>query len=74
MANNFSEYITKENERWDSIAYAAYGDVAEVNTLIEANPGIPITPMLAAGTRLRVPLKETVEPELDTSLLPPWKR
>lgn len=71
---NQTEYITKEGERWDEIAYKAYGDVAMVNTLIEANRNLPVTPRLEAGTRLIIPIQETLTADQNTDLLPPWKR
>ena len=46
MANS-TEYIASDGERWDTIAYKAYGDVNKVNDLIEANPTIPITAILS---------------------------
>lgn len=69
-----TEYIVKDGQRWDEIAYAAYGDVKMVNTLIEANPSIPITERLAAGTRLLVPIVENVAIDDTIDNLPPWKR
>ncbi len=70
----FTEHITTENERWDTIAYAAYGDAGAINGLIEANPTVPITATLSAGIRLLVPIVETVSVEIDSNILPPWKR
>jgi hypothetical protein len=71
--SEFTEHITKEGERWDTIAYAAYGDASEIKGLIEANPTVPIDPVLPAGVRLLVPIIETVSVEIDDKLLPPWK-
>lgn len=73
MANS-TEYIASDGERWDTIAYKAYGDVNKVNDLIEANPTIPIAATLDGGTRILIPIVESVEIEVDTALLPPWKR
>jgi phage tail protein X len=71
--SQLTEYITKEGDRWDTIAYAAYGDASEIQRLIEANPTVPIDPVLPAGVRLLVPIIETVSVEIDDKLLPPWK-
>lgn len=69
----FTEHITQQDERWDTIAYKAYGDATEVNRIIEANPKVPITPVLPAGIRILIPIIETVSVEVDDKLLPPWK-
>lgn len=71
---SFVEYITKEGERWDTIAFKAYGDPSRVNELIEANPSASILPILPLGTRLKIPVIEQGEVQLDSDLLPPWKR
>lgn len=70
---DFTQHITKEGERWDSIAYKAYGDANDINRIIEANPTVPITATLPGGIRLLVPIVETVAVEVDETLLPPWK-
>jgi len=80
--NNF-EYITRENQRWDQIAYAAYG-VTSINEnginepamkrIIEANPTIPIADKLAGGIILNIPVLESNSPKTNTELLPPWKK
>ena len=69
----YTQHITKENERWDNIAYEAYGDPNLINGIIEANPTVPITATLPAGIRLLVPIVESVAVEVDQTLLPPWK-
>ena len=71
--DEFTEHITQEGERWDTIAYKAYGDAAEVNRIIEANPTVPVNPVLPSGIRLLVPIVQTVSVEIDDKLLPPWK-
>lgn len=67
-----TEYIAKENERWDSIAYRAHGDASKYPQIVAANPDVPITDVLPAGTKLYVPIVQS--PQLDKNLLPPWKR
>lgn len=71
---SFVEYITKESERWDTIAFKAYGDTGRLNELIEANPAASVLPILTLGTRLKIPVVEQGEVQLDSDLLPPWKR
>lgn len=70
---SFTEHITTENERWDNIAYAAYGDAGAINSIIEANPTVPIVPLLPAGIRLQIPIVESVAVEIDETIMPPWK-
>lgn len=65
-------YYTKEGDTWSGIAYKATGSIGRMKDVIEANPGVPITDVLAGGIRLQVPLVEEVE--LDAVNLPPWKR
>lgn len=67
-----TRYITKQGDRWDLIAYKAYGDATMIDTLIIANPRIPVDPILPEGITLNIPIID--EPEVDKSLLPPWKR
>jgi phage tail protein X len=71
---NFVEYVTKQGDRWDTIAFKAYGDASLVNGIIEANTSIVISPILEAGTRVIVPILESGEIQIDSELLPPWKR
>jgi len=71
---NFVEYVAKQGDRWDTIAFKAYGDSTLVNGIIEANPTIVISPILEAGTRVIVPILEQGDIQIDSELLPPWKR
>lgn len=71
---NFVEYVTKQGDRWDTIAFKAYGDASLVNGIIEANTSIVISPILEIGTRVIVPILEPGEIQIDSELLPPWKR
>lgn len=72
--SNFVEYITKDGERWDTIANKAYGDPLLFAGIIEANKSIVVSPIIQSGTRLMIPILEQNEIEVDTELLPPWKR
>jgi phage tail protein X len=72
MATKFTEYTTKEGDRWDTIAYAAYGDTGRMMEIAEANPDVPLRGKIPAGTVLFVPVTEEIE--TDINLLPPWKR
>lgn len=69
--NQYIEYITKEGDRWDLIAYDFYGDATMYEPIIVANPDVPIYPVLPSGIKLKIPvieIKDTIEE------LPPWKR
>jgi len=71
---NSVEYVTKQGDRWDTIAFKAYGDASLINGIIEANTSIVISPILEVGTRVIVPILELGEIQIDSELLPPWKR
>ena len=70
----FVEYIVKQGDRWDTIAFKAYGDSTLFNGIIEANTATVISPVLEAGARLIIPILEVAEIQIDSELLPPWKR
>ena len=69
-----TEYLTKQGDRWDTIAQKAYGDASLVEGIIEANPSVVISAVLDAGIRLVIPILEEGEIIIDSELLPPWKR
>jgi len=71
---NFVEYVAKQGDRWDTIAFKSYGDATLINGLIEANTSIIISPILEIGTRVIVPILEQGDIRIDSELLPPWKR
>lgn len=71
---DFVEYIVKQGDRWDTIAFKSYGDATLFNGIIEANTATVISPILEAGTRLIIPILEIAEIQIDSELLPPWKR
>lgn len=64
-------YVTEEGDRWDTIAYRVYGDVHAYEPIIQANPTVPIRPMLEGGIRLRIPIRASGSA---AASLPPWKR
>jgi phage tail protein X len=65
-------YRTKGGERWDTIAYAAYGDALLFPVICAANPDVPLTATLPQGLVLYIPVLS--QAEVDVNLLPPWKR
>lgn len=68
----YYSYITKDNDRWDLIAYIFYNDATKYEPIIEANPNIPITPILKAGLKLKIPVLD--ETETIKFELPPWRK
>lgn len=69
-----TQYTAQDGERWDTVAYKAYGRADLAHVIIEANPGVPITARLKGGTVLDVPLLDDTIIKTDAELLPPWKR
>lgn len=68
-----TQYLTKQGDRWDNIAYQAYGDATRYMQIIQANKPLAIEEELPAGIKINIPiLEEDQSPPLD--LLPPWKR
>ena len=72
MADRFVTIRTQGQDRWDIIAHRAYGDVNKLGLIIEANPSVPITPVIEAGTFIKVPV--IAGTNVEQLRLPPWKR
>ena len=72
MATTYTEYITQPGDRWDLIAYKAYGDAIMIDIIAQANPSIPLTPILDSGIVMFIPVQAAAT--IDTNLLSPWKR
>lgn len=68
----FTELILIEDTRWDIVSYKAYGSVEHISAIAEANPTVPLTDIIPAGTTLYIPIIE--QAEINTAVLPPWKR
>ena len=68
----YYSYITKDNDRWDLIAYKFYSDATKYETIIKANPSVNITPILPSGIKLKIPV--LTESNAIKFELPPWKR
>ena len=69
----YMQYITREGDRWDTIAHRYYGDAALISPLAEANGHLQLAPVLPAGLPVRVPVIADTE-TLDLQDLPPWMR
>lgn len=68
----FYSYITKDNDRWDSISYKFYNNPNLYEEIIKANPNIAKEPVLESGINLKIPIldkNKTIQFEL-----PPWKK
>jgi phage tail protein X len=72
MTTEYVIYITKDGDRWDSIAYEQYGDALAYEPIIVENRHVPIRTVLEGGIELRIPVRAT--PTLNAAQLPPWKR
>lgn len=73
--DKFTSYITIENDTWAGISLKAYGDATKYNIIIAANFGLPITPIVKSGIKIRIPIIEIADTEeTNKDLLPPWKR
>lgn len=68
----FTTYTTQDGDRWDLVAYRAYGNALDMSGIIRANPHVPLDVNIQPGTKLFIPIKE--RPAADKSLLPPWRR
>lgn len=73
MASTFN-YTTKENERWDYLAYKMYGSIAGMKTLMDANPYVALSPVIPTGSVILVPIVNDTDDAVITTNLPPWKR
>ncbi len=72
MTEEFYTYITRQNDRWDLIAYEYYNNALLYEQIIKANPDIEITPVLKEGIQIKVPvLQEETTIQFE---LPPWKQ
>lgn len=52
----FYEYITKQSDRWDSIAWQFYTNATLYEPIIRANPQISIEPTLQSGIKMKIPV------------------
>lgn len=69
----YRTYLTRDGDRLDLIAHAAYGSSDRLQVLARANPSLlPLPPaILPRGITLIIP--ELPEPEpVSTSIKPPW--
>jgi len=76
MATRFRRITTGVADRWDLVAYRAYGDPTMIEPIVRANPGLAVNGIVPATlppmVELRVPILP--EPTVRPDRLPPWKR
>jgi len=62
-------HVTTDGERWDQLAQRYYGDALLYETIIAANPNVPISTTLRGGLRLVIPIIERADLYEEA---PPW--
>ncbi|MDD3236804.1 MAG: tail protein X [Candidatus Gastranaerophilales bacterium] len=70
--SHYKEHITKQGDRWDTIAYKYYGDCFKYAPLVMANPTVAISPIIPTGIKLIVPVLSDIDATNED--LPPWKQ
>ena len=71
MANVLT--VTYDGERWDNLAFRAYGDGMLFPVIMAANPGVGIRDRLMGGMTLVIPVLASGQPATtNNTLLPPW--
>ncbi|MEX3614359.1 MAG: tail protein X [Burkholderia gladioli] len=70
------EHVTRDGERWDTLAWQYYGDPFAYGQIIAANPAADIKPTLPGGLVLLIPVLslEAQDAQHAKENLPPWKR
>lgn len=72
------EHVTREGERWDSLAWQYYGNPYDYGRIIEVNPDLDISARLPSGIVVLVPILPLAAAQAAEQLaatdLPPWKR
>lgn len=71
---SYTNYTTRQGQRWDTIANEVYGDPYDYGVIIEANPNYLNTLILPSAVLLRIPVKQATTTAIAPNLLPPWKR
>ena len=72
MAN--TTVTTYDGERWDQLAFRAYGDASLMNLIVDANPTVSVDDRLSGGMVLQVPIIANQTVTATTSGMPPWKQ
>ena len=73
MSGDYLQYLTGAADRWDTIAYAYYGDATNFAPLVAANPTLGAAPVLPEGIIIIVPIIDEVDLPATADSLPPWR-
>lgn len=79
-----TEYITEPGDRWDLIAYKAYGTVGSIilddgtqvnamSYIANSNPELSVDDVLSPGLLMQIPIIQNMITPIDPTLQPPWK-
>lgn len=72
MANY--QIVLPAPERWDNIAFKAYGDAGLIEGIVQANPNVLVNAIVTEGTVLNIPILTEEVVLVDENNLPPWLR
>lgn len=70
---NFINYIVREGDRWDTIAYEMYNDAYLYEIIIQANPQYLAYSYPPAGVVLKIPILEVDDTDNQEVINPPWQ-
>lgn len=73
MSMNAVKYTTQQGDTWPAIAHRAYGEFHRWTEIAAANPKLPLSATLAAGTIVWVPVVEAIVSTSTQIGQPPWK-
>lgn len=66
----YIHHITTQDDRLDLISVKYFGHIGMMNDIVAANPHLPLTDSLSAGTVVNVPVYTTNQTQ--TNELPAW--
>jgi len=72
LSNQYLTHISGAGDRWDLLSWKYYGDPTLFGSIVFANPGVPIEPVLEAGLTIIIPVIQ--KPDNTVTNLPPWKQ
>jgi len=70
---NFINYVVKEGDRWDTIAYEMYNDPYLYEIIIQANPQFLAHAYPPSGVVLKIPVLEIEDTDNQEVINPPWQ-
>jgi phage tail protein X len=69
----YRTYTTLDGDTWDHIAWRFYNDPTAMEDIIRANAHVAITPVLASGIELVIPVRKESAAVIPNSQRPPWR-